>query len=131
MRTGLLFVHEELLITYVKMLYRERIEPKGGHSSDQATKRSEWDRVRHMDESYLTTGNVWREVFKLEDQVGDEATMRQVYERWRRKDVNAASLEWAKWLLRNGKGKEASSVVQGAGLGADWDTIIAAGTVSI
>lgn len=126
MKAGLIFVHEMLLIKYVERLYSARREPTDGQSSDQATKRSEWDRVCHMDESYLTTGNVWQQVFRLEAHGGGEATLREVYERWRRTDVEGASVEWAKWLLGHGRGAEASRVVQGAGLEARWDELIAA-----
>lgn len=130
MAAGLLAIHEELLINFVQRLYKDRRGPKTGLDSDQRTKRSEWDRVRHMDDAYLATGNVWREVFRLEEQaeVGGEATLRTTFESWRRKDKDGASLEWAAWLLRHGKGKEASELISGAGLGEHWNELVRTAT---
>ncbi|KAK0437529.1 U3 small nucleolar RNA-associated protein 6-domain-containing protein [Armillaria borealis] len=124
MGMGILAVHEMILMRYVTVLYKDRTVPKSGQSSDQQTKRSEWDRVRHMDDAYLTTGKIWGEVFRLEAQAGKEEMLEEVYQVWRRKDGETASMEWAKWLLEHGKGKKASAIMLQGGYTEKWEEIL-------
>ena len=70
---------------------------------------------------------MWAEVFKQEagdvaggadvarsyfgDADGDERVLRTVYEFWRQSDGVEATVAWASWLLRSGRGKDALAVV--------------------
>ena len=40
--------------------------------------------------------------------------MREIFRVWRRRDVVGASLAWAGWLVRRGRGAEAGEVVRSA-----------------
>ncbi|KAK0213041.1 U3 small nucleolar RNA-associated protein 6-domain-containing protein [Desarmillaria ectypa] len=124
MSMGLLAVHEMILMRYVTVLYKDRTVPKSGQSSDQHTKRSEWDRVRHMDNAYLTTGRIWGEVFRLEAKAGKEEMLEEVYQVWRRKDAETATTEWAKWLLQHDKGKKAGAIMLQGGYTEKWEEIL-------
>ncbi|KAG7446482.1 uncharacterized protein BT62DRAFT_1021837 [Guyanagaster necrorhizus] len=124
MGMGLLAVHEMILLRYLTVVYKDRTVPKSGQSSDQQTKRSEWDRVRHMDDAYLTTGRIWGEVFRLEAKAGKEEMLEEVYQVWRRKEAETASVEWAKWLLKHGRGKKASAIMLQGGYKEKWEEIV-------
>lgn len=43
-----------------------------------------------------------------------EDLLKEIYNAWRRRDVVTASLTWAQWLLRKGRGEEARGVIQRA-----------------
>ncbi|KAI3597017.1 u3 small nucleolar rna-associated protein 6 [Moniliophthora roreri] len=105
-------VHELLLMSYVRVLSESREGPETGKTAvpNQETNHSSW--LHHMQRTFLTTGKVWQSAFTLEIQgVGDTAVLREIYEFWRRVDQVESTVEWAKWLLKNGNGKEAMDVV--------------------
>lgn len=110
-------LHETLLISYVQTIHEARTKPDSGRTSDQT---AVWlHSIRHMASAYLTTGRVWQKVFTTLE--GDESwgsgpdgkrqVLGEVYEKWKQKDRFEATLEWARWLVANGKGKEASEVI--------------------
>ena len=84
-------------------------------------------RVRKIGSAYAPSARVWAEVFKQEagdvaggadvarsyfgDADGDERVLRTVYEFWRQSDGVEATVAWATWLLRSGRGKDALAVV--------------------
>lgn len=110
---GIRMVHEILLMGYVE----EWAQPNTGQLiSDQENKSARWlDSICHMDGAYLTTGRVWQKVFKTmeESEVEDEEKKQIlgiVYEKWRRMEEKEARKEWRRWLVENGKGKEASAI---------------------
>ncbi|KAF8995433.1 U3 small nucleolar RNA-associated protein 6-domain-containing protein [Cyathus striatus] len=114
-------VHEELLIGYVNSMHEAIKEPVSGTMSDQeAVWSARWvDGIRHMASKYLTTGRVWREVFRVTEETGNEddeqgRILEEVYEMWRREEGVEATVEWARWLLGHGKGREGSEVVMRA-----------------
>jgi U3 small nucleolar RNA-associated protein 6 len=112
-------LHERLLMGYVE---EQWAKPNTGLISDQVKIPARWfDSIRHMDSAYLTTGRVWQKVFRTVDREGlgfDEKRkiLGVVFEKWSRMDGLEARIEWGRWLLENGKGKEASGVMVGRGL---------------
>ena len=50
--------------------------------------------------------------------------LEEVYQVWRRKDGETASMEWAKWLLQHGKGKKASAIMLQGGYTEKWEEIL-------
>jgi U3 small nucleolar RNA-associated protein 6 len=65
-----------------------------------------------MAAEYLATGRVWGKVFSLQVENGAEHKMfQEVFEMWRQKDTIEATVAWGRWLLMNGRGKEATEVV--------------------
>lgn len=114
-------LHETLLMSYVRVMHEVQTKPDSGLTSDQTTV---WlHSIRHMASAYLTSGRVWKKVFLTLE--GDEGwgsgadgkrqVLGEVYEKWQRKECLEATLEWARWLLANKKGKEASEVVVAGG----------------
>jgi len=70
------------------------------------------ERVRKMAAKYLATAKLWAKVFSLLVENGAEhKTFQKVYEMWREKDSIEATIAWGRWLLMNGRGKEATAVV--------------------
>ena len=70
------------------------------------------ERVRKMATEYLATARVWAKVFSLLVENSAEHKMfQEVYEMWREKDSIEATIAWGRWLLMNGRGKEATAVV--------------------
>jgi U3 small nucleolar RNA-associated protein 6 len=72
--------------------------------------------IRETAGEYLATARVWANIFRLEAEAGDDPTERgrvlqEVFELWRRKDGVEATVAWGRWLLMNGRGKEAINVV--------------------
>jgi U3 small nucleolar RNA-associated protein 6 len=122
-------LHETLLISYVKTAHEGRAKPDSGSTSDQADNSASWlHLVRHMARAYLTTGKVWQQVFSIvegedwrSEPHGKRQVLGEVFGMWRRKDELEATLEWARWLLENGKGKEATEavVVGGRSVGSE------------
>ncbi|KAF9467295.1 U3 small nucleolar RNA-associated protein 6-domain-containing protein [Collybia nuda] len=112
-------LHETLLISFVRTAHEGRGKPDSGLTSDQAEYSARWlHSVRHMARVYLTTGRVWQQVFSTieEEDWGSESrekrqVLGEVFEKWRQKDELEATLEWARWLLSSGKGKEATEAV--------------------
>ncbi|EPQ57473.1 hypothetical protein GLOTRDRAFT_38919 [Gloeophyllum trabeum ATCC 11539] len=97
--TGLRGVHEELLLRYV-----------GLHQ-----KRSGVDVqfVRRVSREYFVSCRVWGEVFRLlaEGEDADGKVLEAVHEEWRRVDLVAACIEYARWLIAKGKGDKASELI--------------------
>lgn len=112
-------LHETLLISYVRTAHEGRAKPDSGSTSDQRGSSARWlHSVRHMARAYLTTGRVWQQVFRTieaedwgSEPHGKRQVLGEVFEKWRGKDELEATLEWARWLLANGKGKEATEAV--------------------
>ena len=112
-------LHEKLLIGYVTVVDELWAKSNTGLTSDQVNISARWvDLICRMDGVYLTTAKVWQTVFITVERKewGSELdekgkTLGVVFEKWRRKDALEATLEWARWLLQNGKGKEASAVM--------------------
>jgi len=113
-------LHETLLMSYVQVTHEVQRKPGTGLTSDQSSDLAKWlHSIRHMASAYLTSGAVWQKVFTtLEGEEkwgsgpdGKTQVLGEVYEKWRRKDAVEATLEWARWLLGNGKGKEAAEAV--------------------
>ncbi|KAK7035217.1 U3 snoRNP protein [Paramarasmius palmivorus] len=109
-------VHELLLMSYVSVLSESRQVPETGRTADtnqETNHLANWlIGMRHMQRTFLTTGKVWQKAFTLEMQgAGDTAVLREIYEFWRRVDLVESTVEWAKWLLKTGNGKEAKDVV--------------------
>lgn len=75
--------------------------------------------MRKIDTHYRATAKVFSNIFLLlvkngSPGNGDEATatiLEEVFELWRKKDTLEASVAWARWLFKHGKGKEAISVI--------------------
>ncbi|KAJ8077009.1 U3 snoRNP protein [Marasmius tenuissimus] len=108
-------VHEALLMSYLSSLsVNEAAE--GGEGSRLANVPSQAENwklaVRHMQRTCLPTGRVWQKAFMLVKQGGlGEDVLGEVYETWRRMEESDATVEWARFLLENGKAKEATDVV--------------------
>ncbi|KAI0334977.1 hypothetical protein GY45DRAFT_1351078 [Cubamyces sp. BRFM 1775] len=110
-------------------------------------------RVRKLGTAYSSTARVWAEVFRQEssaharsqsgslsacgsdaDADGDARVLSAVYEFWRQTDGVEATVAWATWLLRSGRGKEAVAAVgrarsvlgetAGAEVERRWKTIL-------
>jgi len=100
-------IHEILLMQYATLHVGGSDRPVVG------------ERIRFVRETageYLATARVWGNIFLLEAAAGDDAAERggvlqEVYELWRQKDVVEATVAWGRWLLMNGRGKEAMNVV--------------------
>ncbi|KAF5386261.1 hypothetical protein D9615_002379 [Tricholomella constricta] len=116
-------LHETLLISYVRVMHEVQ-KPETGLTSDQGSVSAKWlHSIRHMASAYLTSGAVWQKVFTTlveEENWGSEPdgkrqVLGEVYEKWQGKDAVEATLEWARWLLGNGKGKEGAEAVVACG----------------
>jgi U3 small nucleolar RNA-associated protein 6 len=124
---GLMTVHQTLLIGYVRELYSasDHHMAPSAHVPDQPSARvvhrapsnpvgdgsaGRLGRLMDIARRYLPDGDVWREVFRMET---DGAILKRVYEHWRRRDGEEAeaSVAWAAWLVRSGRGDEAREVV--------------------
>lgn len=109
-------VHEKLLMRYVAVMHEALPNAAAGLTSDQGvTVRASWlCSIRHMNKSYLTSGKVWKTVFMAveseEDGWGYDV-LGEIYEGWRREDAVEATLAWAGWQVKKGKGKEARELV--------------------
>jgi hypothetical protein len=71
-------------------------------------------KLQHAAKTYFISSEVWAAVFVQEGSQGSVARwgiLRQVFEQWKQVNVREATLSWAEWLIRNGKGKEAKEVV--------------------
>ncbi|KAF5388845.1 hypothetical protein D9757_005662 [Collybiopsis confluens] len=100
-------VHEQLVLGYVTALYQCRKGAKTGLETDQTL-----HKLHHMQNRFVSTGKVWQRLFELEAEgSGDERELERVYELWRKSDMVEATLGWAEWLLKNGKGKEGSELI--------------------
>ncbi|GLB37280.1 putative U3 small nucleolar RNA-associated protein 6 [Lyophyllum shimeji] len=117
-------LHETLLMSYSQVIHEVQTKPGTGLTSDQGLDSAKWlHSIRHMASAYLTSGAVWQKVFTLLEgeenwgsgRDGKRQVLGEVYEKWRRKDAVEATLEWARWLLGNGKGKEAAEAVVACG----------------
>jgi U3 small nucleolar RNA-associated protein 6 len=97
-------IHREISQRYLTLVY-------GGRSELSADSRA----MRHMVSTHvIRTGEVCRRLFELEgDELegGDEKFLRDTYARWREEDVVSATVAWGMWLLKQGRGKEASDVL--------------------
>jgi hypothetical protein len=102
--SSLASVHEALLIAYATLVFHE----DGGLSYDGKV-----ELVRHIAGTYMPTARVWKCVFDVSKE--DERVCKEVFEKWRRTDGVEATVTWAVWLLKKGKGKEAKEVVVCAG----------------
>jgi U3 small nucleolar RNA-associated protein 6 len=70
------------------------------------------ERVRKMAANYLATARVWAKIFALlVENSAEHKTFQEVYEMWREKDSIEATIAWGRWLLMDGRGKEATAVV--------------------
>jgi len=108
-------VHERLLIRYVTVMHEAMVKSV---TSDQTSELSaKWlTEVRRIGRRYLTTDRVWQNMFRV---IGDTDTWREgkeevlgaVYREWREKDRVEAVVEWGRWLVKHGKGGEASAMV--------------------
>ena len=97
-------MHETLLISYAT-LHVEIDSSKSG------------DCMRKIGTAYLPTARVWASVFSSEAARGDAADdrlLRDIFDFWRKKAGLEATIAWGRWLLKNGRGKEASRLVVGA-----------------
>ncbi|KAF7979883.1 hypothetical protein HWV62_40667 [Athelia sp. TMB] len=97
-------VHEMLLISYAT-LHVEIDSSKSG------------DCMRKIGTAYLPTARVWASVFSSEaarGDVADDRLLRDIFDFWRKKAGLEATIAWGRWLLKNGRGKEASRLVVGA-----------------
>ena len=68
--------------------------------------------------SYLPDAPTYAAWFQAETALPDEAQsadmLREIYHAWKRRDALQATLAWAAWLLRRGRGKDANDAVQSA-----------------
>lgn len=97
-------VHETLLISYANL-----------HVEIDSTNRGGF--IRKVGTAYLPTARVWANIFISEAAKGpaaDYKILRDVFEFWRKKAGLEATIAWGRWLLTNGRGMEASSLVVGA-----------------
>ncbi|KAJ3775345.1 U3 snoRNP protein [Lentinula raphanica] len=115
-------IYEHLLLEYVTALHESRCNrptPGLGSDSDQVANESakaldmQRQQLRHMQTRYVISENVWKKMFQLEETIGDATStvLEEIYEQWRKTDVVEATMGWAQWLLKNGKGKEASTLI--------------------
>lgn len=93
-----------------------RSTPISGDDSDQVANKSakalNLQKLRHMQGRFLNTGKVWQKMFHLEaEENGSAIVLEEIYELWRTANVVEATIAWAEWLLKNGKGKEASVLI--------------------
>lgn len=98
-------VHEILLIRYATM----HVDPKDRPSVGERV-----HAIRQIAARYLATARVWQHIFHLEkgsDGAADALVLHEVFEMWQKKDGLEATVAWAQWLLMNGRGAEAISVV--------------------
>ncbi|KAL6308122.1 U3 small nucleolar RNA-associated protein 6-domain-containing protein [Sparassis latifolia] len=110
-------VHEVLLVRYAAAVLALADGDLGA-----ATAAARVQRVRHIATAYMPSAKVWARVFAqaaaaMQSGLQGDAELRvleEVYEYWRREDGVAATAEWAKLLLRRGKGKEAQAAVMRA-----------------
>ncbi|KAI0655912.1 U3 small nucleolar RNA-associated protein 6-domain-containing protein [Cubamyces menziesii] len=125
-------------------------------TTNEALTQARLARVRKLGTAYSSTARVWAEVFRQEssfaharsqpgsvsgcgsgpdtDAEGDARVLSAVYEFWRQTDGVEATVAWATWLLRRGRGKEAVAVVgrarsvlgetAGAEVERRWKTIL-------
>ncbi|KAJ4468301.1 U3 small nucleolar RNA-associated protein 6-domain-containing protein [Lentinula aciculospora] len=109
-------LHEHLLLEYVTALHKSRSKPISEIKSDQVANESakalKLQELHHMQSRFINTGIVWQKMFQLEaEENGDATVLNEIYELWRKANVMEATMAWAGWLLRNGKGIEASALV--------------------
>ncbi|KAJ3929110.1 MAG: U3 snoRNP protein [Lentinula lateritia] len=109
-------LQEHLLLGYVAALMVSRSTPISGDDSDQVANKSakalNLQKLRHMQGRFLNTGKVWQKMFHLEaEENGSAIVLEEIYELWRTANVVEATIAWAEWLLKNGKGKEASVLI--------------------
>ncbi|KAJ3727158.1 U3 small nucleolar RNA-associated protein 6-domain-containing protein [Lentinula raphanica] len=122
--TGEPSIYEHLLLEYVTALHESRCNRPGptpglGSDSDQVANESakaldmQRQQLRHMQTRFIISEKVWKKMFQLEETIGDATStvLEEIYEQWRKTDVVEATMGWAQWLLKNGKGKEASTLI--------------------
>lgn len=103
-------VHEALLVRYVTVLHEVAVEPNSGVMSDHEKGWLHW--IRHMAKSYLTNGRVWRQVFaRVSEVCEEEKVLGEIFKLWRKDEGVEATIEWGRWLLAHGKGREATEIV--------------------
>lgn len=83
---------------------------------DAATARSSC--FRRLCSVNLPDAQVYKAFFLSEASLSppdvSEVVLKEVYNMWRRRDAVDAALAWAGWLVRKGRGREASEVVSSA-----------------
>ncbi|KAF9268817.1 hypothetical protein L218DRAFT_954258 [Marasmius fiardii PR-910] len=113
-------VHEELLMSYVSLLTGRGVDPAAEEGANQnsvfmndsESHAESWKRgIRYMQRMCFPSGRVWQKAFMLSKQGFGEDLLRDIYESWRRREEVDATVEWARWLLENGKGREAMEVI--------------------
>ncbi|KAJ3758844.1 U3 snoRNP protein [Lentinula raphanica] len=115
--TGEPSIYEHLLLEYVTALHKSRCRPTPGLVSDsdqvanESAKALDMQQLRHMQTRFIISEKVWRKMFQLEEIIGDRTVLEEIYEQWRKTNVVEATIGWAQWLLKNGKGKEASTLI--------------------
>ncbi|KAJ3824206.1 U3 snoRNP protein [Lentinula raphanica] len=115
--TGEPSIYEHLLLEYVTALHKSRCRPTPGLVSDsdqvanESAKALDMQQLRHMQTRFIISEKVWRKMFQLEEIIGDRTVLEEIYEQWRKTNVVEATMGWAQWLLKNGKGKEASTLI--------------------
>ncbi|KAG7090891.1 hypothetical protein E1B28_009970 [Marasmius oreades] len=138
--SGLQGVHEELLMSYVSLLAGQEVPPATeeaadhnlGVTNDSKSHAESWKRgIRYMQRTCFPSGRVWQQAFMRSKQgcVGEDM-LRDIYECWRRGEEEDATVEWARWLLENGKGKAATDVIlrsNNRAVEERWRRLVAAG----
>ena len=113
-------LHVALLIYYVS-----RVLHPVGAAPAASTRVGEMRRVMA---TYLGTAQFFRAAFEHEARLADgEEVLGLLYEGWRRCEGEevAASLAWAEWLRRQGRGRRAAELVAGTrGAGARWSRML-------
>lgn len=99
-------VHETLLISYATL-----------HVGTDNGVDGTCKLIRIIATAYLPTARVWAAMFSSEQTRSGAAIygiLQDVFDQWRKKDVFGATIAWGRWLLKNGRGKEASELVVNA-----------------
>ncbi|KAJ3984445.1 U3 small nucleolar RNA-associated protein 6-domain-containing protein [Lentinula detonsa] len=109
-------LHEQVLLEYVTAFQKSRCKPSELNSdqvANEPAKAFKLQNLRHMQSRFINTGKVWQKMFQLEaeEEKGDAIVLKEIYELWRKANVLEATIAWAEWLLKNGKGKEASGLI--------------------
>jgi len=97
-------MHEILLVQYVAL----HVAVPSGTGRQTAGQRIRF--IHEIAREYHPSAKVWAKMFSLEAEDGDTGlgqVLQEVFELWRTKDEIEATVTWGRWLLRNGRGKEA------------------------
>lgn len=101
-------MHERLLMQYATLHVEEKNRQNVGVRIQV---------VRRIATGYLPTARVWSKIFSLEAEKGEDDTegtaafLQEVFELWRKKNGLEATVAWGRWLLRHGRGKDATAIV--------------------